>query len=57
MSSDFDWQCPFCGNHSTITDERYSSSSHKFDDGNKYGDLMWRRPESCGNCRSLWLSA
>lgn len=41
MSNEFDWQCPFCGNHSTITEERYSSSSHRFRHGNKHGDLLF----------------
>lgn len=37
MSDDFNWQCPFCGNHSTITSGRHSRGSHYFEHKNKYG--------------------
>lgn len=33
----FSWHCPFCNRDTIITDERFSSTTFGFDDGNKYG--------------------
>ena len=33
----FAWRCPFCGHHSTIGDNNYTTSFDDFDDNNKYG--------------------
>ena len=32
----FNWQCPFCGNNATITNENTSTGSFAFNDGNKF---------------------
>ena len=37
MGDSFNWRCPFCDHDVTITDERYSSDDHTFDNHNKYG--------------------
>jgi Domain of unknown function (DUF4145) len=33
----FNWQCPFCGRHTTITSERTYTSTFKFSLGNTHG--------------------
>lgn len=39
MSDAWNWQCPFCGNHTTITPERRSVAKHRFNEGSRHGDL------------------
>ncbi len=36
----FNWQCPYCGNHSTITDQNASSWLQPFDHNNYTGDKL-----------------
>src|SRR6266849_6151096 len=60
MSEAFNWQCPFCGNHTTITPERFSLSSHHFNEGSKYGDqLLTTAVIVCPNeqCKEFTLEA
>lgn len=37
MGSAVNWQCPHCGRHTTIADERHSINHHRFDLNSKYG--------------------
>lgn len=47
----FPWQCPFCGHHSTIGEDDWTSSTGFFNDGNKYGrrSVIW----SAITCRNV----
>lgn len=54
------WDCPFCGRHTTITDERYSEDAHRISRKNKYGDVALRSMAiACPNkeCGELHLVA
>lgn len=56
----FSWQCPFCNNHSTITDKNSSSSNFHFNDGNKFGNLCLKTQSiTCPNpaCKEFTLEA
>ncbi|MBA7673735.1 hypothetical protein ES703_81939 [subsurface metagenome] len=56
----FNWRCPFCNQHCTITDDRFESWSQQFKMGNKYG---WQTVQLivtvCPNreCKEYALSA
>ncbi len=54
------WQCPFCNNHSTITEQNVSSTELNFDDNNKFGQLRLKTESiTCPNpdCREFTLEA
>lgn len=55
----FAWRCPFCGHHSTITDQNNTANSQTFADNNKYG-TQWVQWQSitCPNpkCREYAFS-
>ena len=56
----FSWQCPFCNNHSTITDKNSSSSNFHFNDCNKFGSLCLKTQSiTCPNpaCKEFTLEA
>ena len=57
----FNWQCPFCGNNSTITDQNTSGGSLSFNDGNKFDCHLIVKMTSivCPNpaCREIVLEA
>lgn len=57
----FNWQCPFCGNNSTITSENTSGGALNFNDGNKFDCQLIVRMTSivCPNqeCREVVLDA
>ena len=57
----FNWQCPFCGNNSTITDQSRSAGSFNFNDGNKFDTQLIVTMTSivCPNqeCREIALHA
>lgn len=36
----FNWQCPFCGNNATITNQNTSAGSFNFNDGNKFDSQL-----------------
>ena len=38
MTEAINWTCPFCGRDTTITSERTSSQSHRFNNESKYGN-------------------
>ncbi len=55
----FNWQCPFCGHHTVITDESHDFFSHEFYMGNKYGEqTIMSRVVVCPNkeCREYTLT-
>jgi hypothetical protein len=60
----FNWQCPFCGHHSTLSDSNYTRNQHSFIDGNKYGRraVVWLSI-TCPNPKcheytfQLWINA
>lgn len=39
MAVNFNWLCPYCNRHSTITDSNFCRKQHFFDHNNKEGDL------------------
>jgi len=54
----FSWQCPFCNNHSTITEQNISSDELDFDNNNKFGKLRLKmKSTTCPNpdCREFVL--
>jgi hypothetical protein len=57
----FNWQCPFCGNNTTVTPQNTSAGSFNFNDGNKFDcQLMVSfRSIVCPNpeCREVVLNA
>lgn len=56
----FSWQCPFCNNHSTITEQNVSSTELDFDDNNKFGKLRLEvKTITCPNpeCKEFTLEA
>ncbi|VVP26425.1 hypothetical protein PS876_04105 [Pseudomonas fluorescens] len=57
----FNWQCPFCGHNSTITNQNISGTNFKFGDNNKFEvDLMVTITSIvCPNpqCRDVTLKA
>ncbi|WP_336347789.1 DUF4145 domain-containing protein [Pseudomonas monsensis] len=57
----YNWQCPFCGNNSTITNQNTSGGSLTFNDGNKFDCQMIVNMTSvvCPNeeCREIVLKA
>jgi hypothetical protein len=56
----FNWQCPFCGRHTTITNG-VSDGGHSFQLRTKYGDnlAIWSRAIACPNesCKELSVVA
>jgi hypothetical protein len=34
------WTCPFCNQNATLTEPNVSGHNHRFENGNKYGDLF-----------------
>ena len=57
---DFNWECPFCGRHTTIGSSRYSSDTHYIWLPTKHGPLALRSVAiACPNeqCKELWLFA
>lgn len=58
--SSFNWQCPFCNRHTTITDECLSKETHRITLKNKLGpQLLVTIAIACPNdeCKELYLSA
>lgn len=56
----FSWQCPFCNNHSTITEKNLSSDELDFDNNNKFGRLRLKmKAITCPNpnCKEFTLQA
>ena len=56
----FSWICPYCNQHATITDEKYSSDNHAFDMNNKDGKLgLETRVIVCPNneCKEYTIQA
>jgi hypothetical protein len=57
----FNWECPFCGRHTTITGERLSTGAHQFDLPTKHGDKLaiWSKAIACPNdeCKELFVVA
>ncbi len=54
------WECPFCGRHTTITDERHSEGAHHISIKNKHGNVALRSfATACPNkeCQELVLVA
>ena len=60
MSESFNWTCPFCGRHTTITADRVSVEDHRFFLNSKHGPQYLRTTAvACPNeeCKELALSA
>jgi hypothetical protein len=58
--SAFNWQCPFCGNHTTIVDARRSVGAHRISLASKHGkQVLATNAIACPNekCRELYLAA
>ncbi|MEO5348437.1 MAG: DUF4145 domain-containing protein [Magnetococcus sp. YQC-3] len=36
----YSWQCPYCNQHATMTDQNISIGQHRFNHGNKDGNLI-----------------
>jgi len=54
------WQCPFCGHHTTITDQRQSLGEHRISLENKLGlQVLKSHAIACPNeaCKELFLTA
>lgn len=60
MTNSFNWECPFCGRHTTITDARRSEGRHLIDIPNKHGKVaLLSAAYACPNekCKELYLFA
>lgn len=60
MAIKFNWTCPYCGRHATITDSNYSLSTHYFDKDNKDSELcLTTEAKVCPNdeCKEYAINA